>query len=203
MATTVSERVRRGAPGNGSRSMWVAYAASVWAFLFALPSFYWAAGGTGGLDSIVSPDLVRLAHHRVPWFVAVLWITGAMKAFAGLIALAMVRRWGRIFPGWMLLILAWGAGTLLAWHGALFVGAGSLMLGGFVSGPPNPGLWAVVRWYTFLWGPWFVFGGVLFMAAGWSFLRGLPDRRTGWASSLLGVVGGLGVSVAMLLLGIG
>jgi hypothetical protein len=183
--------------------MWAAYAASAWAFLFAVPSFYWAVGGTGGLDSIVSADLVRLAHHRVPWFVAVLWITGAMKVFAGLITLAMVRRRGGIFPGWMLLILAWGAGTLLAWHGALFVGAGSLMLGGFISGPPNPGLWAVVRWYTLLWGPWFVCGGVLFMAAGWSFLRVLPHRRTGWASSMLGVLGGLSVSVAMLLLGIG
>jgi hypothetical protein len=203
VATAISDRVKRRAPGDGSRSTWATYAASVWAFLFAVPSFYWAAGGTGGLDSIVSPDLVRLAHDRVPWFVAVLWITGAMKAFAGLIALALVRRWGRIFPGWMLLILAWGAGTLLAWHGALFVGTGSLMLGGFISGPANPGLWAVVRWYTFLWGPWFVFGGVLFMAAGWSFLRGLPDQRTGWAPSMLGVLGGLGVSVAMLLFGIG
>ena len=203
VATTVSDRAMRRTPGDGSRSMWTAYAAAAWAFLFAVPSFYWAAGGRGGLDSTVSPDLVRLAHDRVLWFLALLWITGAMKAFAGLVALAMVRRWGRIFPGWMLLILAWGAGTLLAWHGALFVGAGSLMLGGFTGGPSNPGLWAVVRWYTFLWGPWFVLGGVLFMAAGWAFMRGLPDQRTGWVSSMLGVLGGLGVSAAMLLLGIG
>src|SRR5215212_485743 len=89
VATTVSDRVKRRAPGDVLRSMWAAYAASAWAFLFAVPSFYWAVGGTGGLDSIVSPDLVRLAHHKVPWFVAVLWITGAMKVFAGLITLAM------------------------------------------------------------------------------------------------------------------
>jgi hypothetical protein len=56
-----------------------------------VPSFYWAAGGTGGLESKVSPDLVRLAHERVPWFVAVLWITGAMKVFAALGALPDVR----------------------------------------------------------------------------------------------------------------
>ena len=77
--------------------------------MFAVPSLYWVAGGTGGLDSTVSPDLVRLAYERVPWFVAVLWITGGMKVFAGLVALALVRRWGRLFPGRMLLVLAWGA----------------------------------------------------------------------------------------------
>jgi hypothetical protein len=151
--TVVSHQIDRKAPCTESRSTWAAYAACAWAFVFAVPSLYWVAGGTGGLDSTVSPDLVRLAYERIPWFVAVLWITGGMKVFAGLVALALVRRWGRLFPGRMLLVLAWGAGTLLAWHGALFVGAGSLMLGGFVPGPAGSGLWAVVRWYTFLWGP--------------------------------------------------
>ncbi len=61
------------------------------------------------------------------------------------------------------------------------------MLGGFVPGPAGSGLWAVVRWYTFLWGPWFVLGGVLFMAAGWFYLRSLPDRRSGWVFSMIGV----------------
>ena len=201
MVTAVTDQAKRKAPGAGPRSTWAAYAACVWAFLFALPSFYWAAGGTGGLDSTVSPDLVRLARDQVPWFVTVLWITGAMKVFARLLALA--RGWGGLFPGWMLLILTWDAGTLLAWHGSLFVGAGSLMLGGFIPGPLSPRLWAVGRWYTFLSGPWFVLGGVLFIAAGWSYLRTVPDRRGGVAFSALGVVGGICVSVAMLMLGIG
>ena len=200
--TTASDEATRRTTSRAA-STWAAYAACAWAFVFAVPSFYWAAGGKGGLESTVSPDLVRLAHDRVRWFVAVLWITGSMKVFTGLLALALVRSWGGIFPGWMLLTLAWGAGTLLAWHGGLFVGAGSLMLGGFVPGPLSTGLWAVVRWYTFLWGPWFVLGGVLFMAAGWSYLRGAPEWRNGLVSNALGVVGGLGVSVAMLLLGIG
>ncbi|HEX6709371.1 MAG TPA: DUF3995 domain-containing protein [Rubrobacter sp.] len=180
--------------------MRASYAACAWAF--AVPSFYWAAGGTASLESTVSPDLVRVAHDRVPWFIAVLWITGAMKVFAGFLALALVRKWGAIFPGWMLLILVWGAGTLLAWHGALFVVGGALMLG-FMPAPDNPALWTVIRWYIFLWGPWFVLGGALFMAAGWSYLRQAPGRRSGFVSSALGVLGGLAVSVAMLLLGIG
>jgi hypothetical protein len=202
VATAASGKATGKASGAGPRSTWAAYAACAWAFLFAVPSFYWAAGGTSALASTVSPDLVRLAQERVPWFVAVLWITDAMKVFAGLVALALVRRWGGSFPGLLLLTLAWGAGTLLAWHGALFVGAGSLMLGGFMPSPPSPGLSEVVRWYTFLWGPWFVLGGMLFIAAGWSYLRGLPDRRTALTFSMLGVLGGLGFSIAMLLLGV-
>ena len=154
-------------------------------------------------DGVGEQPRQLVAHEQVPWFMAVLWITGVMKVFAGLLALALVREWGGVFPDWMLLVLAWGAGTLLAWHGGLFVGAGSLMLGGFISDPGSSGLWAVIRWYTFLWGPWFVLGGILFAAASWSYLRGLPDRRVGLAFSVLGVLGGLGVSVTMLLLGVG
>ena len=52
-------------------------------------------------------------------------------------------------------------------------------------------------------GPWFVLGGVLFMAAGWAHLRGLADRRTGWIFGMLGILSGLGLSVAMLLPGVG
>lgn len=201
MTTPISGQVGRKTPD--SRSEWAAYAASAWAFLFALPSFYWAAGGIGGLASTVSPELAWLAEERVPWFVAVLWITGALKVLAGLLALALVRGWGRFLPHRMLLTLAWGAGTLLAFHGALFIGAGSLMLGGLTPGPPSSGPWEVVRWYTFVWGPWFVLGGVLFTVAGWSYLRDLPGRRTAWAFGMLGVLGGLGFSVAMLLVGVG
>jgi hypothetical protein len=47
-----------------------------------------------------------------------------------------------------------------------------------------------------------VLGGVLFMVAGWAYLRRY-DRRSGLVFSVLGVLGGLGASVAMLLLGIG
>ncbi len=46
---------------------WAAYAAAVWAFAFAVPSFYWAAGGTVGVGA-VSPAITEMA--REPWFVA-------------------------------------------------------------------------------------------------------------------------------------
>jgi hypothetical protein len=83
----------------------------------------------------------------------------------------------------MLLVLAWGAGTLLAWHGGLFVGAGSLMLGGFISDPGSSGLWAVIRWYTFLWGPWFVLGGSCSRRRVGLTCGACPTGVSGWPSA--------------------
>lgn len=48
------------------------------------------------------------ALARDPTFVAILWITGALKVIAGLLALALVRPWGRVIPRWMLLVAGWG-----------------------------------------------------------------------------------------------
>jgi hypothetical protein len=131
--------------------------------LFAAPSFYWAAGGTAGIGTL-GPGIAAMA--RDPWFVALVWATGLAKVLAGLLALALVRPWGRRIPRRMLLTGAWGAGLLLLFHGGDFVVQGVLALGGLVDVPPSAP-WAAIRWYTFLWGPWFVVGGLLFCAAAW------------------------------------
>lgn len=129
-----------------------------------------------------------------------------MEVFAAALALALVRpSWrsfprrlpllgGREVPGWALLVLAWGAGTVLAGHGGLFVGFGVGLAA--ASGPDA--LTPEVLWYALLWGPWFLTGGFLFMAAGLSYLRGgPPDGRTaGVAASALGALGGLAVTSA-------
>ena len=45
---------------------WAAYSACVWAFVFAAPSFYWAAGGTAGMAAL-SPGIAEMG--RDPRFV--------------------------------------------------------------------------------------------------------------------------------------
>ena len=162
-------------PGTQLRSgVWAGYAASVWAFMFAAPSFYWAAGGTAGLDTL-SPGI--LAMTRDPWFVALVWATGLAKVAAGLLALALVRQWGRRIPRWILLVGAWGGGLLLLFHGGDFVLQGSLALGGLVDVSASAP-WDVIRWYNFLWGPYFLLGGILFCAAALHFQRESRDRRS-------------------------
>ncbi len=149
--------------GSALRETWAAYAAGGWAFLFAAPSFHWAAGGTLGTGTL-GPGIAAIA--RDPWFVAVVWATGVAKVLAGLLALSLVRPWGRRIPRWALLAGAWGGGVLLVLHGADFVAQGALALGGFVDVPASVPP-AAIRWSTFLWGPWFLLGGLLFCIAAW------------------------------------
>jgi Protein of unknown function (DUF3995) len=164
-----------GSRGAGSlpRGAWAAYAACGWAFLFAAPSFYWAAGGTAGTATL-GPGIAAMS--RDPWFVAVVWATGVAKVLAGLLALALVRPWGRRRSRWAWLTGAWGGGALLVLHGADFVVQGALALGGFVDVPASVPL-AAIRWSTFLWGPWFLLGGLLFCAAAWRTFKGPGEGR--------------------------
>ncbi|GAA4222790.1 hypothetical protein GCM10023075_14550 [Streptosporangium album] len=169
--------------------------------MFALPSFYWALGGTAGAATTISPSLVALVENRVTWFLVTLWVTGALKVVGGVLGLALVRRGRGTGMDRLLQFAAWGAGVLLLWHGGLFVANGLLVK------PGDPGMTAeilqVLRWYTYLWGPWFMAGGLLFIAAARIHLRGLPGRRGAVIAGAIGGTGALGLSVAMTVMGIG
>ena len=176
------------APRQPSRlAVWTAYAAAGWAGLFAVLSVYWALGGTAGAET-VSPAIVRLARAHDPLTLAALWIAALIKVASAVIALALVQRWGRRIPPALLLLLAWGAGTLLAVHGALYLLVGMLAASGAIHVGTPP---AVLRWYTVLWGPWWLLGGLLFLSAGVSYLRRAPDRRRSLAFGALGALGAL------------
>ena len=159
--------------GSVLRETSAAYAAGGWAFLFAAPSFYWAAGGKAGTGTL-GPGIAAMAGET--WFVALVWATGVAKVLAGLLALALVRPWGRRIPRWVLLAGAWAGGALLVLHGADFVAQGALALGGFVDVPASVPP-AAIRWSTFLWGPWFLLGGLLFCIAAWNAPKGPKEGR--------------------------
>jgi hypothetical protein len=182
-------------------SVWAGYAAAGWALLFALRGVYWALGGEVGLGTL-SRGIQQAAAERDPWLFAALWISVALEVVAAGLALALVRPWERTFPrwlpflgkqkvpGWLLLTPAWGAGTLLAGHGGIFVSFGVLAASGVIE-PTSE-----VLWYSLFWGPWFMTGGILFMLAGRAYLRRLSDRRAGMTASVLGALGGLGAAGA-------
>ncbi len=168
--------------------VWVAYGACAWAFLFAALSCYWALGGMVGVDTAVSPHIAQLARAHAPGLLALLWITALVKVFSGFIALALVQSWGSRVPHGLLLILVWGAGTLLFVHGGLFLMVGILALSGTLSvSTPS----TTLHWYTFLWGPWWLLGGLLFLMGAWSFFLRSPHRPVNFACSILGVLGAL------------
>jgi hypothetical protein len=134
--------------------MWAAYAACVLALLHAAASFYWAGGGTAGLSTI-GGALEQLGRAREPALIAVVWAVGLLKALAGLLALALVRPWGRAFPRRVLLTAAWGGAVLLTAYGGLFT------LGGMTAD------WTALRWHAFFWDPWFLVWGLLLGTAAW------------------------------------
>ncbi len=167
-----------------------AYAAMAWCLIFAVRGAYWALGGTAGIDT-VAPGV-----RDYPGIRTILWVTVVLELVGAALALALTRP--RRAPGWLLLLPAWGAGALLAGHGLEFVSFGALTAAGVF---PRS---AQTLWYALMWGPWFLLGGVLFMAAGWAYLRADPARRTSAVlASGLGAFAGAAVAAAPLVLGIG
>lgn len=160
---------------RSQRTTWFAYAAAVWAFIFAAISFYWAAGGMVGAETL-GAGIARLAAARDAEMITVTWVTGGLKVLAGLLALALVQRWGRVFPQWLLRVAAWGAGLLFLGYGVINV----LQHAGMLADPTRIGelLGSVeaVRWHLALWDPFWVIGGMLFCAA--AYLAG-RNRQAG------------------------
>lgn len=156
-----------GAGNSVGRAGRFGYAAAAWAFLFAAASFYWAAGGTFGARTN-SPAIVGQADTG--WFVALLWFVGVLKAFAGLLALALARRWHPPLSRGLLLAGGWGAGLILALYGGANLAVRALMSAGVMQTPDSMRT-AAARWHLLLWDPWFLGGGLLFCAAAWQFQR--------------------------------
>jgi hypothetical protein len=181
MAEGRGEGARASSSKRSRPTGWAGYAACAWAFVFAALSFYWAAGGTAGTATI-GPAIAQPVLARDPTWVALMWGTVALKVLAGLLALTLVRPWGRLVPRWLLLTAAWGAGALMA----LYEGAASwvqhgLMAAGVLSTPEGLGATAL-HWHLVLWDPWWLVGGILFALATWSYSRRSRGRAR-WASS--------------------
>jgi hypothetical protein len=148
---------------------WPAYAAAAWSFAFAAMSFYWAAGGTVGAETLGN-EIERLAEERDSGFVAELWVTAFLKVLGGLLALALARpRWD-VLPARALGIAGWIAGGLITLYGAGNLIQHGLMEAGAVGTPDDLGSEAVT-WHLALWDPWWLLGGILFLLAAREYAR--------------------------------
>jgi hypothetical protein len=151
---------------------WAAYAACALALLYAIPSFYWAAGGTVGLDT-VGGAIEELA--RDPAGVALGIGAGVLKVVGGVLALALFRPWGRRVPRRLLGGLAWAASVGLTLYGGLLVAVGALVLAGVIR-PAGPVDRTALRWHVLLWDLWFLVWGLLLGVAAWHYGRQSRDR---------------------------
>jgi Protein of unknown function (DUF3995) len=151
-----------------------AYAACALALASAVPSFYWALGGTAGLDT-VGGAIEELARRRAPAGVALGIGAGVLKVAGGLLALALVRPWGRAVPRRLLLGAAWAASMVLTAYGGLLVAVGALVLTGVVR-PAGPVDRTALRWHVLVWDLWFLVWGLLLGVAAWHCGRASRDR---------------------------
>jgi len=150
-----------------------AYAACAWSLVFAAASFYWALGGTF-LSRTQSPQILELAAE--PWFVAFVWLTGLLKVLAGVLALSLVRGWGEAFPRWLRRAGVWSVSLVLTLYGGANLAARGLMALGVLETPASMRS-AAATWHLILWDPWFLLGGVLFLASAWWYSRGIQSGR--------------------------
>jgi hypothetical protein len=140
-----------------------AYAAGFVAFAYALVSLYWAVGGHG-LISTVGGYVEHFAHRRgaLP-VLAALAVAGA-KLAGGLLALALVRPWGRVVPRRWLLPGSAAASVLLVVYGGLNVLLGALVLSDVIHPAGNADRTAL-RWHVGVWDLWFLVWGILLALA--------------------------------------
>jgi hypothetical protein len=158
-----------------------AYAAAIVAFAYALVSLYWAAGGHG-LVSTVGGYVEQFARHGEALAVLVALAAVAAKVAGGLLALALVRPWGRVIPRRWLLLSSAGASALLLIYGGLYVAAAALVLSGVIH--PAGGVdRTALRWHLGVWDLWFLVWGILLALATSGYWRqtvtGPPRARPG------------------------
>jgi len=138
-------------------------AAFIWSIAFAALNFYWALGGTAG-SATIGQAITDLAND--PAFTIILWVTAVMKALLGLLALVLIRPPVRRIPRRVVLTFGWAAGIgMVLYGGASFI-QHALMLTGAVHLPDGLGVTAA-RWHLALWDPWWLLGGILFVAVTW------------------------------------
>jgi len=157
-APSVPAARRQFCPGTAA-----AYAAAVVAFAYALVSLYWAVGGHG-LLSTVGGYVEQFARRGGPVAVLVALAATGAKVAGGLLALALVRPWGRVVPRRWLLLGSAGASVLLVAYGGLYVLAGALVLAGVIHPAGNADR-AALRWHAGVWDLWFLVWGILLALA--------------------------------------
>ena len=150
-------------------SQWPAWAAAIWAFVFALISLYWTLGDEIGLGTLAE-SLQEQADSPDAGFVVLMWANVLLKVLAGLTAVSLVTRAGAGIPRWMRLAGVWSAGILMTLYGVAATVEKVLILAGVLEMPSAMSATSV-RWALFLWDPFWTLGGVLFLIAAWRFWK--------------------------------
>jgi hypothetical protein len=131
---------------------WVAYAAALWAAVFAVFHVIWAAGWY----PLLNAERARIAF-ATPWKWWFDVVVAVMCVIAVPVVLAPVTRWGRHVPRRLIYALLCVGSTLLV----LRAGASLVQVGYFAA----TGRFRIMA--VGIWEPWFYLGAVLFSLVTW------------------------------------
>lgn len=126
-------------------------------------SFYWALGGTLGLDTL-SVELERDAREGGAELLALAVVPGIAKLALGILALALVHLPRSASSRRAVVVLVWAAGIGLSLYGAVLTAEKALMMLGVIDVPEALGD-DRVSWYLLVWDPVWLVGGILFPLA--------------------------------------
>jgi hypothetical protein len=147
------------------------------AFAYALVSLYWAVGGRS-LAGTIGGYVEQMARHGGAAVVLLTLAATAAKVVGGLLALALVRPWGRVLRRLWLLIVSAAASVLLIVYGGLNVAAGALVLSGVIH-PSGSVDRSALRWHVGVWDLWFLVWGILLAVATASYWRRTANQSAG------------------------
>lgn len=140
---------------------WVAYAAAVWAAVFAGFHIAWASGWY----PLLNAEQARLAF-ATPWKWAFDVVVAVMCVVAVPVALAPVMSWGRKASRRLVYSLAWTGSALLVLRSVA-----SLVQAGYLAATGRLRFTDVG-----IWEPWFYLGATLFTLSTWRSRRCLPNE---------------------------
>ncbi|HYA10693.1 MAG TPA: DUF3995 domain-containing protein [Thermoplasmata archaeon] len=148
------------------RELRFAAGAAIWSFAFASISFYWAAGGTFGVNTV--GNQIESYATTLPGFFVILWIDAVVKTLLGALAVVLATpSWRKTAPGkGSLPTVAWTAGFLMLGYGAVeftVTGFSALLMATRVLTPSPSVDWTGIAGHLALWDPYWMLGGVLFL----------------------------------------
>ena len=137
------------------------YLACAWALIFAVPSFYWAAGGTFGLSTL-GEEITNLQSES--WFAIFVWLTAFVKVALGIVVLMLLKIYKHTLFNKLARIAVWTAGIVCIVYGSLNLSARLIMSLGLIPTPDAMHSTAAT-WHLILWDPWWMLGGILLVMA--------------------------------------
>lgn len=149
--------------------------AAIWSAAFGLLSLYWAIGGHLGLNQLSVAIQERVAHPDTS-FTPILWLSVVAKALACLFGIALMVGVVGILPRWLMLVAGWAGSVGLALYGLGDIMQAALVIAGAMDAPASQGREAA-PWYLWLWGPIWLVGGVLYLAAVYAYQRPTDKRH--------------------------